>query len=347
VGALLLKRLICLLLFLLFLPSCGKTFDKKSLFYLQNKDDSYYLKTLDGSINSKIQTDKRIKGFRILPDNKSFIIDALISSGINIDSNALLYMSDSGEISAITAEYAAENPKISPDGTKIACSVYSSDDLNSYEGIFITDLKGNKKRVDTSKRITQGLYEWLDNKNILFYGIDLEKKDLSKIYEYNIDDKKETVFYDGISGYCSFFSISDSKNILIIDNGSISDRKMKIIDLNSKECKEINFLYDKIFDFSVSPDGNYAAVTASETPEDRPHVFIYDLKANKIEMNLSGSTNEVITSKGYLVWDKEKLYFTGKSEEKYNIYCLDMGTREIKSVTNLFDNCLFPQKVKN
>jgi protease II len=201
--------------------------------------------------------------------------------------------------------------------------------------------------TNTSKRITQGLYEWLDNKNILFYGIDLEKKDLSKIYEYNIDDKKETVFYDGISGYCSFFSISDSKNILIIDNGSISDRKMKIIDLNSKECKEINFLYDKIFDFSVSPDGNYAAVTASETPEDRPHVFIYDLKANKIEMNLSGSTNEVITSKGYLVWDKEKLYFTGKTEEKYNIYCLYMGTREIKSVTDLSDNCLFPQKVKN
>jgi hypothetical protein len=64
-------------------------------------------------------------------------------------------------------------------------------------------------------------------------------------------------------------------------------------------------------------------------------------------MNLSSSTNEVITSKGYLIWDKEKLYFCGKSEDKYNIYCLDMVTREIRSVTDLSENCLFPQRIQN
>ena len=338
------KRLICLILILLFIPACSNNLETKSLFYIQSRDDAYYIISADGRINNKIQIDKRIRGLKILPDGKSFIIDVLNSPGSNIDSNALFMMTSSGRAENITKGYASEEPKVSPDGLRIAYTAYSADDLNSYQGIYLSDMKGNIEKVNTQKRITQGLYEWLDKDELLFYGIDIENKDLSKMYKYNVNSKSESIFYDGIEGYCSFFTVDTVNNLLIIDDGSVSERKLRIIDLKTKSSRRLNFLYDTVYDMSISPDGKYAAIAANETSEDKTHLFIYNIKEDKLEMSLTDYPDEVIQKKGYLVWDQSKLYFCGKTDEKYSVCCLDMISREIKSITEDSNNCLYPQK---
>lgn len=134
----------------------------------------------------------------------------------------------------------ATNLKMSSEGSYL--SYFTKED-----GMFELKLKSLKDDSDvefnSNVYISSTYMDWIDDENIVYYGISEER--VNGIFIYNLKDKKESLFYKLDNGIIQYLKSIDSGLICIqetIDNGrklKLIDREGKDLDILSKEVMQI------------------------------------------------------------------------------------------------------------
>jgi len=140
-------------------------------------------------------------------------------------------------------------------GKFLAFRGYSEDSLESAQGLKIFNLD-TKEIINTrSKVLVSGnVYNWRDEKSILYYGTIPGTANSIKIYMYNVEEKKEEVYCDNINGTCLYLLPVKEDAIYLKSQGDSAEIeyynfKNKSKTVLSKEISEIyNAKYNKITD---------------------------------------------------------------------------------------------------
>lgn len=182
-------------------------------------------------------------------DKNIYVYLLKISQGTNLSKDKLLIQSGNQE-REVTDFYSALDTKLSPEAGKVAFRSFSKDDYASAQGIRVYDIKKNKFLDLKSKILVSGsLYEWLNENEIVYYGVKPEDNGNGKIYKYNFISNTESVYYDDINGYCVSFALNRDKGMLLLEV-DLQENRLCYYDQKSKSkvtiSKDITDIYSKL-----------------------------------------------------------------------------------------------------
>ncbi len=84
----------------------------------------------------------------------------------------------------------------------------------------IYDLENRKEiKIKSDVLVSGNLFKWLNEDEILYYGINSEKENKAKIYKYNVKENKEEVYVDNIEGICTYFMPNGDDVLLLSRQG--------------------------------------------------------------------------------------------------------------------------------
>lgn len=183
---------------------------------------------LDGSY-SKVESDKVVG-----------IYNSKCECYISSKDGEYIYYNNGVEKKINSVDVGATNLKMSNEGSYL--SYFTKED-----GMFELKLKSLKDdsdvEFDSNVYISSTYMDWIDDENIVYYGISNER--INGIFIYNLKSKKESLFYKLDNGIIQYLKTVDSGLICIqetIDNG----RMLKLIgkdgqdvDILSKEVMQI------------------------------------------------------------------------------------------------------------
>lgn len=228
-----------------------------------NNSDAYQAKT-DGlyKIGSQIGN---VSEMVYSTTGKAIVQSEVLSKGENLNKNRINIYRD-GKLMVLDKFYSAQNLKMNNLGNFLAFRCYSKDSLDSAQGLKIFDLDSREIINIESKVLVSGsVYNWSDEKSILYYGTIPEVKDSIKIYKYNIQEKKEEVYCDNIDGSCLYLLPVKEDVIYLKSQGDSTEidyfnYKNKSKTVISTEISEIySAKYDSITDevyFTGKADSN-------------------------------------------------------------------------------------------
>ncbi|MDD6795278.1 MAG: WD40 repeat domain-containing protein [Clostridiaceae bacterium] len=290
----------------LFLVSCreskvekiqGVTLNKGAIIALNNGNYENY--DLQEGKYSKIESEEIIRiydedsGNYVLQkeDQYQYFYDGIINNLNDIGSNV-------------------SNLKLSPKGRYV--SYFSN---NEGLGLHLINLDNNSPIEFESNVLISGTFlDWLDEENIVYYGI--SNDGVNGIFQYNVKDKVEKLFYKLEGGYIHFIKNVESGVVCIqetIDNKKIVRLLSK--DGNEKEVLsgELNNAYDVVYDGS-----KYYFLGKSTNNI----TSIYKLENNKLKRMVYDFPKTINEKKGLSIDDEGNILFVGanSSDNKEQIY---------------------------
>lgn len=313
-----------------------------NLYYVKYYENQFFIREKEKKTTIKIPDMKIIDDFKISPGGNNILLGG-IEEKENANGRGKIYLlKEEKELIKLSDDYLSAFPKWSNDGKLIAYMPFKGDDPSTGTGISITDLGGHKTNISGDKIIPKPLYEWLNDSDLIYYGMDVGKRNFKNIYRYNVKEKKEYIIYNNISGYCDFMTINNEGNKLLLVEGNGLSKTLKLTDLDLKKDKKINLVFHEFFGGKFSPDSKYAAIIASQSEEDQPHLFIYDLDRDTSYMATIDFPSKISTRTDYICWNGNKIYFMGESNVE-SVYSLDLNTKEIRLETEDSSKCFLPQ----
>ncbi len=122
--------------------------------------------------------------------NKTYVFTNFIEKGNGLNKNKLTIIKN-GKKTILDKFYSASDIEISTDGNKIAYRSFKEDSLQSAEGMKIYDLENKKEiKIKSNVLVSGNVFKWLNENEILYYGINSEKDNKAKIYKYNVKENK-------------------------------------------------------------------------------------------------------------------------------------------------------------
>ncbi|WP_125152236.1 hypothetical protein [Clostridium rectalis] len=212
----------------------------------ENKDENIKIYGVNKKELAKIED--REKFSQILYTNKDSTFVYLMKDKENEKKNNIKILSNNVE-DTINNFFWASDLNMSPNGGKIAYRTFKREEIDSIEGLTLYDTNKNISiKFDSKVTISGNLYTWINEKEILYYGVDsdTEKKG---IYKYNTETKKENVYLENMDGYCMYFMYFDNKLLVLSsnrdkDNLYIYNNGQKLL-LSNKVNKIYKGIYDK------------------------------------------------------------------------------------------------------
>lgn len=180
----------------------------------REKDSSNIYNVENGDINKSMET-KDVIDVKYNNKNKTYIFTNFIEKGNELNKNKLTIIKN-GEQTILDKFYSASDIDISTDGNKIAYRSFKEDSLQSAEGMKIYDLENKKEiKIKSDVLVSGNVFRWLNENEILYYGINSEKDNKAKIYKYNVKENKEEVYVDSIEGICTYF-MTNGEDVLLL-----------------------------------------------------------------------------------------------------------------------------------
>jgi len=269
-------------------------------------------------------------------NNSIYIYLSNIPGGKNLQHNSITLEDKHGN-RQLESSYSSLDLKLSKDGSKLAYRSFNKDSYDGAEGIKLYDITGNKKiKFNTQVFVSGKLYQWLTDKDFLYYGIEENKKNSGKIYRYNIDTNKEDIYLNNINGYCTFFYPVNNSDIFYIEEDINEDRLM-YKDIQSNKAKLVSNSIGTIFNATYDKDSNCLYFTALEKNENKTLLFKYSLKDMVLSRLNFDFPVEIDKNGGLVLGSNHNLYFCGltkTNENTNNIYTYNSVNRSISLITS-------------
>jgi len=241
------KRLMFLFLLCFLISGCAE--EKKAaereyseITILASKENSVDVLGLkDGKIY-KIDAMTNVSDMVYNYENHLYIYQVKVTSGQNLDQNKIkIELKDKERI--VNNFFYSMDIKISPKGGKIAYRSFMKDSYESAEGLTIYDINLKKNlKLKTSILVSGNLYNWLNEDEIVYYGISPENKEYNKLYKYNFKEASEKIYTDNIKDFCTFFTLVKDKGALCLEETGNETRLI----FNELENKKRNLISNSI-----------------------------------------------------------------------------------------------------
>lgn len=155
----------------------------------------------------------------LIYDRKNSVYAYLVHDNKELKKNNIKLISNKGE-TIISNFYFAKDLQLSSNGKRIAYRSFKNESLDSAEGLSLYNIEENKKiNIKSQVLVSGNLYEWIDDDNIIYYGV---KDNISAIFKYNVNNDKEETYMENIRGYCMYFK-SFEEGILILSRTKDDD----------------------------------------------------------------------------------------------------------------------------
>ncbi|WP_251859471.1 hypothetical protein [Clostridium sp. Marseille-Q2269] len=187
----------------------------KEVITLKRGKDSLGIYNIENTNITKTMESKDIGDIKYNNKNSIYVFTNIIEKGNELNKNKINIIKNDKQIT-LDNFYSASDIDISMDGNKIAYRSFKKDSLQSAEGMKIYNLDSKSEvKIKSNILVSGNLFRWLNKDEILYYGINPDKKDKAKIYKYNLKDNKEEVYVDNITGLCTYF-IPKGDNVLLL-----------------------------------------------------------------------------------------------------------------------------------
>lgn len=236
--------------------------------------------------------------------------------------------------------FANYNPHFSPDGKKI--SYLSNQDFDyGTTGLYIYDVKTGLSDLISIPVSTN--YSWSpDGKKIIFAKRNspqtIHHSTVFDIYEYDLKSKEEKRLTTNLRAYSPSYS-PDGKMICFVVNkdGTLN---LEIADADGTNNDPLTAFNngEQVYNPKFSPDGKKIIFDFS---------FEESRKLAEIDI-ATGNIGYILDDKGVdyrnpsFSKDGKKLYFSSNRTGIFNIYSLNMETKEINQLTNVFGGAFMP-----
>lgn len=223
------------------IPDLGK------ITVLDNKSGNYDIYKIENNKLSNLGSMTGLEELVYNTKNSIYVYSMEISKGNNLVHN-FIQIVNKGEFNKLDDFYSASDLKLSPSGHKVAFRTFKSDSNQSAEGMRIYDVEQNKYiNLNSNVLVSGNLYEWLDDDHIVYYGTKEGKKNSSKIYMYDLKDKRESVYFDKIDGYYIYFKLLGN-NLFVLSRQSSGDNFYYYYDYSNNMVKSIKSNVMGIYD---------------------------------------------------------------------------------------------------
>jgi len=234
--------------------------------------------------------------------------------------------------------FANFHPVFSTDGTKALYISNKNNDYMSLSSLFLYDFKTKTEKLIKSK--VRSTVSFVPGTNKVVYAelSDDNPKwvNIHDLYSYDIDTEKETRITNSLRANNPSVS-HDGKKIAFIfqKDGTVN---LGIVDIDGKNFKKLTFFEngEQLYNPKFSSD-------------DSKIYFDFSIKENRdvARVNTDGSGYELFTSSDadernpFLAKD-EKLYYSSDENGIFNIYCIDLNTKERHQLTNVAGGAFMP-----
>lgn len=284
--------------------------------------DSDLLKITDINTVSEINYNNKQKVYVYLSN---------IGLGSNLIHNEINILSYAGE-KKINNFFSASDMKLSPNAIKLAFRSYKSDSLESAEGLKIYSIADGKYLNLKSKVLVSGnLYRWVNDNEIMYYGIGTGVNNGGEIYKYDFINNTETQVLKNIEGYCTFF-MPINGNVLYLEQDGNNSR-LCFYDVDLDKIKVLSSDIGDIWDYTWNFKQNSIYLIANKVNEMNCSVYKIDLGSLVIQRITYDFPNMVAKDGGISLSSKGILYFCGISDNdkdiKENLYSFNTDNASI------------------
>ncbi|WP_041605856.1 PD40 domain-containing protein [Halothermothrix orenii] len=240
------------------------------------------------------------------------------------------------EITRLTEHgYFTLNPSVSPDGKKVAYYHY----YNKFSAIRILTEDGRDYQLVPAISSSDGNITWSpDGKKLVYAKQDVYKKvyNYYDLYMYDFTTDREIRLTRGERAYAPVFKDNNTIIYLTQDKGITSIKK---IDLKTRQTSTI-LKGNSSFSFSsldISPDGNKAVLSVMYNS--KKDLYLYSFEDKVLKPLIDDNHIEV-----FPVWSPDGKYvvFSSDRNGRFNLYALDMVTKNLYRITNLFTGAFKP-----
>ncbi len=316
-----------------------KTKDKSQInkFYdimtLSSEGDGEKLYEVGNSLSNKINVSKIINVDYNLNNNTS-VIRNFVSNGSNLTKTNLQIYNGNKEIT-LNKSFSYSDVILSPKGTKIAFRSFSSDNLSSAEGVSIySTVNDSKLKFDSDVLISGNLYTFLDDDNILYYGVTNGENDYGKIFDYNFKTNKKTVIYDKFNGYCTFFSALENGNLIFIEQND-SGEVLNYYNKSNNSVSQISSNLSDIYSYVVDEKNNIMYLLGDDSSTGSVQLYSINLTTLKLGRLTYDFPVTADKNGGMAINSLGQVYFCGFMDNSGNnsIFMYDHSTNSTNLIT--------------
>ena len=293
-----------------------------------------------------------------LGDLMNFSMDKAIKDAIGIDGKDLYYewinflKKDYGKkLAAVKKDsvvgniieyigFANYNPQFSPDGKKIAYLSNQDFDYGS-TGLFIYDI--STKRTENISSPVSTNYCWSpDGKKIIYAKRNspqtIHHSTVFDLYEYNVKSQEENRLTTNLRAYSPSYSPSGKMICFVVNkDGTLN---LEIADANGKNNDPITAFNngEQVYNPKFSRDGKKIIFDFSY--EDSRKLAEIEIETGKISYLLDDPG--VDYRNPFYSKDGKKLYFSSNRTGIFNIYSMNLESKEVKQLTNVLGGAFMP-----
>ncbi|ACA53609.1 hypothetical protein FDC45_13155 [Clostridium botulinum] len=279
---------------------------------LKREKDSLGIYNIENGDISKTMETKDVVDVKYNNKNSAYVFINIIEKGKELNKNKITIIKN-GKQTILENFYSASDIDISKEGNKIAYRSFKQDSLQSAEGMKIYDLENKKEiKIKSDVLVSGNLFKWLNEDEILYYGINSEKENKAKIYKYNVKENKEEVYVDNIEGICTYFMPNGDNVLLLSSQGD----KFNLSYYNKKDnsFKKISEEVNQIYKGTKSIKNMYFLGKNDLENKD----YLYKIDGNTLNLTkLTYDFPPKIDINGGIVSDKNgNIYFSGYEDLK-------------------------------
>lgn len=209
--------------------------------------------------------------------------------------------------------------KLSSDGKYMFLKEQKDEIISEYSIIDTQTLE--KIVLDDEIFISGKIVDFLDEKQIVFYGVDSEKK-ISGLFTYNILTKKYELLREVDGRFVNYIKVLDSENIFL--SAADDDEKyLGILNIKSGKINYVNADFKYIQDAVLEKDKVYFSGVENENM----NLYMMDIK-NKIVKRLTFDFPKNLGLDSYLINEEGKIYFSDVDGRLY-FYDTEKNTTNI------------------
>jgi hypothetical protein len=268
---------------------------------------------LNGAI--AIEDSGQYKIYNLINNKYEKVDTEYIITSYDLKSGSFIYSENgeykikhSGKEELIEDNKTVISPKLSENGKYVA---YFTKEV--YLNLKLKDLVNNEEvSINSNVAISGSLMDWLDEKNLVYYGVDNNKN--NGLFIYNIEEKQEKLLYKIDLGYVEFLKGLDN-GVVFLQEKEGKQKIFKIIDSSGKAIDIIENVMDVsdvevtskgIFILGKLQDNNYSLYKINDGKAKR---LVYDFpKLINLDKGLSKDENGNIIFIGGDIPNQEKIY---------------------------------------
>ena len=212
----------------------------------------------------------------------------------------------------INGFYYARDLRLSQNSASLAYRSYSTQSLDSAEGLSLYSIeKGKKIELKSNVLVSGNLYHWANKDEILYYGVHNEDK-IAAIYKYNIQSNVEEIYTKSPKGYYTYF-LPYGNNILILSRDE-NNNTLYLFDKEKDKAIEVSDSIEEIYDGIYNAVNNTIYFIGVEKNNGVSALYSVNLSSNKVERITYDFPSEVDPYGGLKIDGEGVVYYCGYTE---------------------------------